>query len=75
MNIGNFSFLDKTIKISLEFSSFCMFVKVNNNKLSTFQTGKINENFHIYFLKLRSNSKIILLAGGAPAGASRAYIA
>merc|ERR1712243_286555 len=35
------------------FQVFCLHIKVNNNNLSTFQTGKIFENFSYFFNKIR----------------------
>ena len=57
------------------FQVFCLHVKVNNNSLSTFHTGKIHENFQYLFNEIRAQFQIFLLAGGALAGAWGAYIA
>ena len=35
------------------FHLFCLHIKVNNNNLSTLQTGKIHENFQYLFNKIR----------------------
>ena len=35
------------------FQVFCLHIKVNNNNLSTFQTGKIHENFQYLFNEIR----------------------
>ena len=40
------NFLDVTKYLYYSFKVFCLFIKDNNNNLSTFQTGKIHENFH-----------------------------
>ena len=61
-------------KKNLLFKFFYMFIKFNNNKLSTFQTGKVHENFVYFINKLRSNFKNFLLPEGALAAASRTYI-
>merc|ERR1711873_257279 len=36
---------------------FCLHIKVNNNNLSTFQTGKIHENFQYLFNEIRGQFK------------------
>ena len=35
------------------FQVFCLHIKVNNNNLATFQTGKIHENFQYLFNEIR----------------------
>ena len=49
-------------------------LKVAGN-LASLKWSKFPTTFHIYLLKLPSNLEIFLLAGGALAGACRAYIA
>jgi len=48
--------------------------KVTGN-FASLKWSKFPQTFHIYLLRLCSDLEIFLLAGGAPAGACRAYIA
>ena len=48
--------------------------KVTGN-FASIKWSKFPQTFHIYLLKLPSDLEIFLLAGGALAGACRAYIA
>ena len=53
INHGHFSFLGQRIFFHHSFQVSCLFIKDNNNKLSTFQTGKIHENFQYLFNEIR----------------------
>ena len=49
-----FHFWAKEFFFHHSFQVSCLFIKDNNNKLSTFQTGKIHEIFQYFLNKIRS---------------------